>query len=354
MNTNNFKIYLDNIESEIAKIWPSVPDKNWLDLMSSSVLANLQSDNNLSIDPADLTKNNMAMANLLALGGKRWRPLLMVLCAKSLNSSLDDCYKLTPIIELIHNASLIVDDIEDNSPLRRGKNSAFIEFGIDVALNTSNFAYFAPTICIDNSIFSNDIKLKLYSYYSSALRNLHLGQALDIIWHKSDTKIPSLDEYKTMCYGKTGSLAYLAAVYASIISGKDDLFTASLGNAWLEIALAFQMYDDIANLENASLGKTMGDDLIEGKKSLVLICYAKTNNFSLDSYTATINMIKEANFYNQKKVIASTIKIIRDSGAIDEAKIIAEKQLSYGKELLNRLLKSDEIDFLISMMIGTK
>ena len=103
--------------------------------------------------------------NLITLGGKRWRPLLMMLCyqmAAAKNKPLvniEQAYDFTQLVEFVHTASLIHDDIEDGADLRRGKPAAHITYGLDTSLNAASWLYFAAPICITNSTLTQESKL---------------------------------------------------------------------------------------------------------------------------------------------------------------------------------------------------
>ncbi|MCQ2381151.1 MAG: polyprenyl synthetase family protein, partial [Acidaminococcaceae bacterium] len=106
--------------------------------------------------------------NLISLGGKRWRPLLLFLCyqmAKEKNPetalSEDQTFSITPLVEFVHTASLIHDDIEDSADLRRGKPAAHITFGLDTALNAGSWLYFEAPVCINNLEVSAEMKLQI-------------------------------------------------------------------------------------------------------------------------------------------------------------------------------------------------
>ena len=81
--------------------------------------------------------------DLLLLGGKRWRPLLLVLCSELISGNeIQQAYEITPLVELVHTASLIHADIEDKADTRRGKHSAHITYGIDTAITSGSWLYF--------------------------------------------------------------------------------------------------------------------------------------------------------------------------------------------------------------------
>ncbi len=166
--------------------------------------------------------------DLVRRGGKRWRPLLMTLVCGAAGGNEADCLPLTPLVELPHNASLIHDDIEDHSDTRRGEPSVHIKYGEDIGINSGSFLYFLPTVCIDqwnaggansgaDTAVARNAVWRLWAFH---LRRLHLGQALDIQWHRSFDIIPTVDEYLAMCALKTGALARLAVTLGLTAVGK--------------------------------------------------------------------------------------------------------------------------------------
>ena len=105
--------------------------------------------------------------------------------------SREPSYDLVPLVEFVHTASLIHDDIEDGSEIRRGEPAAYIAYGTDFAINSGSWLYFAAAECIQNSELSSEEKNILYGIFFTELRRLHAGQAMDIYWHKSKV-YPSL------------------------------------------------------------------------------------------------------------------------------------------------------------------
>ncbi|MDR1149730.1 MAG: polyprenyl synthetase family protein [Spirochaetaceae bacterium] len=217
------------------------------------------------------------VVDLLSRGGKRWRPLLMLLVCESLGGGMA-ALPLSPLVEFCHDASLIHDDIEDNSTERRGKPAVHLLYGTDTAINSGCFLYFLPLSCIDNWDAPDEAKLKLYSLWSREMRALHLGQSLDIAWHRSWETLPSIDDYYTMCALKTGVLArfaartaYLAAFYAGGSGGANAGF--AFARAAEKLGVGFQILDDVKNLTEGVQGKKRGDDIVEGKKSLPVLLY---------------------------------------------------------------------------------
>ncbi len=224
--------------------------------------------------------------DLIKLGGKRWRPLFLMLCyqmakkqvqAQALEAeplSEKAALSLTPLVEFVHTASLIHDDIEDNADLRRGKPAAHITYGLDTALNAASWLYFEAPVCINRLQAPESFKLELYKTYTNELRRLHLGQAMDIFWHRNPDFFPMEEEYLAMVKNKTGTLASLAAKLGCIAGGLSVEEAETFGGIAADIGIGFQIIDDVINLTTGNPGKERGDDIVEGKKSLPVLIHA--------------------------------------------------------------------------------
>lgn len=261
---------------------------------------------------------------LVELGGKRWRPLLLVLCAEMAaeknggsEANIETAYQLTPLIEFVHNASLIHDDIEDNSDMRRGKPAAHIVYGTDVALNSGTWLYFAASQCISDINASVELKNHLYETYLTELRRLHLGQAMDIEWHRQKDFIPSSDEYFAMTQLKTGTLASLAAKIGILAGGGSYEEASLIGSYAAKIGIGFQILDDIINLTTGNKGKKRGDDIVEGKKSLPLILHLQNKPGDLNKI---IKYFKKAEKEGpSSKAVENCIELLNSTDAIEKA-----------------------------------
>jgi octaprenyl-diphosphate synthase len=212
--------------------------------------------------------------DIVGRGGKRWRPLLMTLICEALGGG-DAALPLAPLVELPHNASLIHDDIEDNADERRGKPAVHLIYGTDTAINGGCFLYFLPLTCIDGWDAPAETRARVYAAWGEHIRRLHLGQAMDIAWHRDFASRPSPEEYALMCRLKTGALARLAAVLGVVAASPEgaDALTETLGGAAEKLGVGFQILDDVKNLTAGIPGKKRGDDIVEGKKSLPILLY---------------------------------------------------------------------------------
>jgi octaprenyl-diphosphate synthase len=214
----------------------------------------------------------------------------MLLVAESIagESGGEAALPLVPLVEFPHNASLIHDDIEDNSDERRGKPAIHLLYGVDTAINSASFMYFLPLACLDTWAKNPALKELIGTAWAFHMRGLHLGQAIDIAWHRDYNSLPGLDEYDLMCRLKTGCLARLAAVLGaysgafaagedhaefSMRDGKLKALADVFGGAAEQLGVGFQILDDVKNLDTGVPGKKRGDDIVEGKKSLPVLLY---------------------------------------------------------------------------------
>jgi len=274
-------------------------------------------------------------------GGKRWRPALFLLIVDALNGDVDKLKDFSIIPELIHNGSLIIDDIEDKGELRRGKPALHKIFGIDVALNAGNFLYFLPLIVFKKHKhkFKPEILLNAYEVYVQEMINIHFGQGTDIFWHKGKAENINEKEYFQMCSFKTGCLSRMAAKFAVIFSGEDEEMIKEIGKVAEVMGIAFQIQDDILDItltgkEREKFGKSFGNDIKEGKRSLIVIHALKNAEHEdrkklleiLNKHTEDLNEIKQA------------IEIINKYNSVEYAKNVAQKIVKDAWKKADKLL----------------
>ena len=290
--------------------------------------------------------------NLIDLGGKRWRPLLLILCyenQKSINNNKaltsEQAYALTPLVEFVHTASLIHDDIEDSADLRRGKPAAHITYGLDTALNAASWLYFEAPVCINTTDISETQKLIFYKVYTNELRRLHLGQAMDIFWHRTPSLFPTKEEYQGMVRCKTGTLASMAAKIGYLAGGANLEEAEKAGDTAANIGMGFQIIDDVINLTTGNPGKKRGDDIVEGKKSLpVLIHLERCPEDSREIASLMEQASKEG---IDSPAVEECIKLLEKSGCIKEAAKLGKKLITENCAFFN----SDLITELFTTMI---
>jgi octaprenyl-diphosphate synthase len=304
------------IEAELEKALPPMANADWTaqvfgslpDAVAGGAFAPL-------IDPC---------RDLVSRGGKRWRPLLLVLAASLAPDSgdaLESAYKLAPLVELAHTASLIHDDIEDSSDTRRGAPAAHLVWGVDTALNAASWLYFQAASCIRGAGLSPAVENRLYSLYLEELRRLHLGQAKDSAWHKNHTILPSVEEYLAMTRLKTGTLASLAMKAGMTAAGADPALVDRGGQIAADVGAAFQILDDVINLTTGNPGKKRGDDIVEGKKSLPVLLYAARQSGDFSQAAAYFEQAKREG--PGSPAVEACIVLLEKSDAIGQAEKIA-------------------------------
>lgn len=303
----------------------------------------------------DLESLNNSLAepiwDLLNRGGKRWRPALFLLIAEMLGSDPRKLEDFAAIPELIHNGTLMVDDVEDLGELRRGKPCTHKLFGQDVAINTGNFMYFIPLLpLIENNAGLDDKTLvKAFRAYSQEMINVSVGQALDIWWHKGKTSGITEEQYLQMCAYKTGTLARLAARLGVILSGGSEETEASLGKLAESLGVAFQIQDDVLSASQGGFNerKGFGDDITEGKRSLLVIHCLNTApepdrkelRDILDKHT------------RDPKLISRALDILKRNGCVEHAREVSRELVKEAwKEAEPSLPKNPARDTLESLM----
>ncbi|MDR1788653.1 MAG: polyprenyl synthetase family protein [Treponema sp.] len=270
---SEYAAVLEKIEAALDEWLPEAPAAAWR--------ARVFTGTGEGGDEAALRALTVPCRDLVKRGGKRWRPLLMALVGSALggDKGLDRAVQLSPLVEFPHNASLIHDDIEDDSRERRGRPAVHLLYGADLALNSGSFLYFLPLACLAQVPGSPEWRALLYAAWASHLRSLHLGQAADISWHRDFNSMPSSEAYERMCRLKTGCLARLGAVLGVLAghpapeSREAEALAGRLGSAAETLGLGFQILDDVKNLREGVPGKQRGDDVAEGKKSLPVILF---------------------------------------------------------------------------------
>jgi octaprenyl-diphosphate synthase len=336
----NYTSRLQKIESVLQNTLPRRPDAAWLKRFFFDYGQEFQ------LPPAAAEPLVEPVVDLLNRGGKRWRPLLMLLVCESLGGGMA-ALPLSPLVEFCHNASLIHDDIEDDSTERRGKPAVHLLYGTDTAINSGCFLYFLPLSCIDNWDAPDEAKLKLYSLWSQEMRALHLGQSLDIAWHRSWETLPSIDDYYTMCRLKTGVLArfaartaYLAALYGGGIGAENGGANAGLAfaRAAEKLGVGFQILDDVKNLTEGVQGKKRGDDIVEGKKSLPVLLYlhgASVDTAETERRKRMVTRCFTAAANVEKPEVEELISELSAAGSLDKAAGLGRDLLAEAKELFS-------------------
>ena len=292
--------------------------------------------------------------DFLDRGGKRWRPVLFLLIYNALGGEdMERVKDLVIIPELIHNGTIIIDDIEDKGELRRGKPCLHHIFGEDIAVNAGNFLYFFPLIAvIKNKNLETKIKEKVYEIFTQEMINVSLGQGTDIFWHKGKAREISEEEYLQMCAYKTGCLARMSAKIAAILANADNETIEKVGKIAESIGVAFQIQDDILDIalrgkEREKFGKSFGNDIKEGKRTLMVI-YTLQKATEEEKKRLLEILDKEE---NTEKEIREAIKILEKYNSLDYARKKARKIVEESWKEAEPLLKEGKAKELLKEFV---
>jgi geranylgeranyl diphosphate synthase type I len=215
--------------------------------------------------------------------GKRIRPLLLLLTTASLGKDWKIALPGAAAVELVHNFSLIHDDIQDQSPLRRGRPTLWKIYGIPQAINAGDSMFALAQIALQNLDDSVPLKIALKSHQiiPYACLTLTQGQYLDLAYE--DKKDLSTSDYWPMIRGKTAALLATSVELGAMLAATDNETQTNFRNFGEFIGLAFQVQDDILGIwgDSALTGKSAESDLVTGKKSLpVLFALEKGGEFA--------------------------------------------------------------------------
>lgn len=251
--------------------------------------------------------------------GKRIRPQLLCLVslATGLQAPLESIIPAAAAVELVHNFSLVHDDIEDNSPTRRGRETLWMKWGIPMAINAGDALFvLADQAMMDLSPrHPPQIVLQAASRLHDTCLTLTRGQYLDMSFE--ERKSLRTEEYLEMITSKTAALLEACCWIGALLAGADEQTLRSYSDFGHALGMAFQIQDDILGIwgEEATTGKSSASDLVEGKKSLpVLYGLGREEQFAA-------RWMKGPIYPNEVQELA---QLLRDEGACDYAQAQAQ------------------------------
>jgi len=242
---------------------------------------------------------------IVASGGKRLRPLLVLLAARALGYDGEQHVRSAAIIEFIHTATLLHDDVVDGSARRRGKDTANTVFGNQASVLVGDFLYsraFQMMVDIDS--------MRVMQILADATNTIAAGEVMQLMAvHDPDT---TEEAYRQVIYRKTARLFEAGAQIAAVLAGRDPGDESAMITYGQNLGTAFQLIDDALDFKASAdeLGKNLGDDLAEGKATLPLI-YAMQKG-STDDRELIRNAILEGGLDRLEKITA----IIESTGAL--------------------------------------
>ena len=271
---------------------------------------------------------------LVSAGGKRLRPALHLLATGALGYRGDNRFELAAVIEFIHTATLLHDDVVDASELRRGRQTANAAFGNAAAVLVGDFLYsraFQMMVGIGD--------MRVMEVLAEATNTIAGGEVLQLM----GTHDPDVDEarYLEVIRRKTAKLFEAAARLGAVLAGKPE-FEERLAEYGRHVGTAFQVIDDVLDY-SGDLGKNLGDDLAEGKSTLPLIYTIRCGSAEQSA------LVRKAVEEGGRGDFARVLEAIRACGALDYARDAARREAEIALRALAPLPPSEYKQSLLEL-----
>lgn len=288
--------------------------------------------------------SDVALINQLGIyivnsGGKRLRPLLAVLAARALDYQGNQHVTLATIIEFIHTATLLHDDVVDESMLRRGKETANAVFGNQASVLVGDFLYTRAF-----QLMVGLGRMRVMEILADATNIIAEGEVLQLM----NINDPNTTEqsYMQVIYCKTAKLFEAATQLAAVLANCDENTIKAMQSYGMHLGTAFQLIDDVLDYQAdvAELGKNIGDDLAEGKPTLPLLHALKHGN--TEQQQLIHSAIVDGNGLAHLEAILAAMQ---QTGAFDYTRKKAEQEAQMAKDAIAFLPESAYKQALITL-----
>jgi geranylgeranyl pyrophosphate synthase len=267
----------------------------------------------------------------LQAGGKLLRPVLMLLAGEAVGGTIEDALDAAAALEMVHNFSLVHDDIMDNDELRRGRETVHKKWNANIAILAGD------AVLIKAYDALRQVKPLFLPYvlekFNRGILEVCEGQTLDLDFEqRTDVTV---DEYFYMIDRKTGKLFSLACELGALLGGGSDEQIAAMRAFGSRIGRAFQVQDDILDFtaDEAVLGKDVGSDLQEDKKTFLML-YAR--EYADESQKRQLQALRQRPHLSGKE-IQQAIALLTDIGALEAARREIETALDGAQQSLTVL-----------------
>lgn len=246
---------------------------------------------------------------IISAGGKRMRPALTLLSARACGYSGTHHHELAAVVEFIHTATLLHDDVVDESALRRGRDTANAMFGNAASILVGDFLYsraFQMMVGVGS--------MRVMQVLADATNTIAEGEVLQLMnCRNADITV---DAYLQVIHYKTAKLFEAAARLGAILGGVDAEVEEAMAAYGMHIGTAFQLIDDVLDYSGnaAETGKHLGDDLAEGKTTLPLIHAMQSGPAEQSA------LVRSAIETADRESFAAVLAAVRTSGALDAAR----------------------------------
>lgn len=278
---------------------------------------------------------------IVSSGGKRLRPILVLLGAKACGYRDGDHHvQLAAVVEFIHTATLLHDDVVDASELRRGQQTANALFGNEASVLVGDFLY---SRAFEMMVEIGDMRvMEILAHTTNTIAEGEVMQLLNC--HDADT---TEERYMEVIRSKTAKLFEAGARLGAVIAGRPEREEQALAEYGMRLGTAFQLVDDVLDYRASSeeMGKNMGDDLAEGKPTLPLIHVMRAGT------PAQAALVREAIEQGGRERADEVLEAIHETGALDHAMKVAAAEAEAAVRSLDHLPPSPYRDALNRLAI---
>jgi len=285
-----------------------------------------------------------AMSHLFTGGGKRLRAIMPRLVGDAVGNGHQGHYTLGACIEIIHNFTLVHDDIMDQDPIRRGLDAVHVAYDDPTAINAGDAMLALGFEMLADSSHIQDSQLRhVVSAIGQMVRHVAEGQQEDFEFE--DRESVSEDEYISMIAGKTSAMFETCAETGAILAGADSGTVTNMANWGLNLGLCFQIMDDYIDMtsDTETLGKPAGSDIVQGKRTLIAI-HALESGADLPTFHKLFGTES-----TDTSELAVAVQELNDNGSIQYALDRAMEHHRIAHGCLDKLEQTPAVDLLRDM-----
>ena len=275
---------------------------------------------------------------IIGAGGKRIRPRLVLLFAQALGFAGDEQYELAATVEFIHTATLLHDDVVDESSLRRGRKTANALFGNAASVLVGDFLYsraFQMMVSVN--------RMRVLDVLADATNVIAEGEVLQLLnMHDPDIAV---EQYLRVIRFKTAKLFEASARLGAVLAQASPAVETACADYGRALGTAFQLVDDLLDYEGhtEALGKNVGDDLREGKPTLPLLIAMERGT------PEERELIRHAIEHGEVERLADIVAIVRRTGALEATREAARREAEIAKNSLSAWPASKALEALLEL-----
>jgi octaprenyl-diphosphate synthase len=275
---------------------------------------------------------------IIGAGGKRLRPLLVLMIAQALGFQGKERFELAATVEFIHTATLLHDDVVDESALRRGRETANALFGNAASVLVGDFLYsraFQMMVSVN--------RMRVLDVLAEATNVIAEGEVLQLMnMHDPDL---SVDDYLRVIRYKTAKLFEASARLGAVLADATPEIETACADFGRSLGTAFQLIDDLLDYEGSAdtMGKNVGDDLREGKPTLPLLLAMSRGT------EAERQLIRHAIEHGEVEKLPDIVAVVRRTGALDGTREAAQAEINKAAASLNALPSSEYRESLLDL-----